>query len=199
VEVERGVVVVLHSGGKRDAGEVRAGTSKLLGWPKRSKLAHAFLWEYRYKRLKLPNFWVGFSPEAPRRFRRAAARLRERREEVEAPRVRLHCRFRNRRTKSVTDSGMKLTSGGTKRPCDRAPETPLEVAEAGGALDAERVPPYHPRAFRLVDDRREPARAMPTPWNVTWSQEIFSIGIDSSKYFWGPKNSSWGSESRGEP
>ena len=26
---------------------------KVLGWPKRRKLAHAFLWEYSYKRLKL--------------------------------------------------------------------------------------------------------------------------------------------------
>ena len=25
----------------------------MLGWPKRCKLAHAFLWEYSYKRLKL--------------------------------------------------------------------------------------------------------------------------------------------------
>ena len=25
----------------------------MLGWPKRRKLAHALLWEYRYKRLKL--------------------------------------------------------------------------------------------------------------------------------------------------
>jgi hypothetical protein len=26
---------------------------KVLGWPKRCKLAHAFLWEHSYKRLKL--------------------------------------------------------------------------------------------------------------------------------------------------
>ena len=26
---------------------------KVSGWPKRCKLAHAFLWEYSYKRLKL--------------------------------------------------------------------------------------------------------------------------------------------------
>jgi hypothetical protein len=26
---------------------------KVLGWPKRCKLAHAFLWEFSYKRLKL--------------------------------------------------------------------------------------------------------------------------------------------------
>ena len=25
----------------------------MLGWPKRSKLAHAFLWEHSYKRLEL--------------------------------------------------------------------------------------------------------------------------------------------------
>jgi hypothetical protein len=27
--------------------------AKVLGWPKRRKLAHAFLWEYSYKRLNL--------------------------------------------------------------------------------------------------------------------------------------------------
>jgi hypothetical protein len=30
-----------------------AAARKVLGWPKRCKLAHAFLWEYSYKRLKL--------------------------------------------------------------------------------------------------------------------------------------------------
>ena len=32
---------------------VSPSVSKVLGWPKRRKLAHAFLWEYSYKRLKL--------------------------------------------------------------------------------------------------------------------------------------------------
>ena len=30
-----------------------AGARKVLGWPKRWKLDHAFLWEYSYNRLKL--------------------------------------------------------------------------------------------------------------------------------------------------
>ena len=42
-----------------------------------------------------------------------------------------------------------------------------------------------------------PARAIPTPRNVTCAQEIFSIGIYIRTYFLGTKNSSWGSESRG--
>ena len=40
-------------------------------------------------------------------------------------------------------------------------------------------------------------RAIPTPRSVTWAQEIYTIGIYSSKYFLGPKNRSWGAESRG--
>ena len=36
------------------------------------------------------------------------------------PKVRSHCRFRNRGTKYVSESGMKRMSGGTKRQCDRA-------------------------------------------------------------------------------
>jgi hypothetical protein len=31
----------------------RSAARKLLGWPKRCKLARAFLWEYSYKRLEL--------------------------------------------------------------------------------------------------------------------------------------------------
>ena len=30
----------------------------VLGWPERCKLAHAFLWEYSYKRLKLAQLLV---------------------------------------------------------------------------------------------------------------------------------------------
>ena len=43
----------------RGEGEARGGTSlglqvrKVLGWPKRCELAHAFRWEHSYKRLKL--------------------------------------------------------------------------------------------------------------------------------------------------
>ena len=36
------------------------------------------------------------------------------------PRVPLHCRFRNRGTEYVSDSGMKWMRGRTKRECDRA-------------------------------------------------------------------------------
>ena len=32
---------------------------KVLGWPKRCKLAHAFLWEHSYKRLKLQAQLLG--------------------------------------------------------------------------------------------------------------------------------------------
>jgi hypothetical protein len=39
------------AGPPRPAGPAEAG--KVLGWPKLCKLAHAFLWEYSYKRLKL--------------------------------------------------------------------------------------------------------------------------------------------------
>jgi hypothetical protein len=31
----------------------RSRAEKVLGWPRRRKLAHPFLWEYSYKRLKL--------------------------------------------------------------------------------------------------------------------------------------------------
>jgi hypothetical protein len=35
------------------ASRARPQARKVLGWPKRRKLAHAFLWEYSYKRLQL--------------------------------------------------------------------------------------------------------------------------------------------------
>ena len=40
---------------RRDRSEVvvRLAARKALGWPKRCKLAHAFLWEFSWKRLKL--------------------------------------------------------------------------------------------------------------------------------------------------
>jgi hypothetical protein len=42
---------VVHA--RRLQGLQRTGARKVLGWPKICKLAHAFLWEYSYKRLKL--------------------------------------------------------------------------------------------------------------------------------------------------
>jgi hypothetical protein len=36
------------------------------------------------------------------------------------PGIRSHCRFRNRSTEYVSESGMKWMSGGTKRQCGRA-------------------------------------------------------------------------------
>ena len=36
-----------------DAADADAKARKLLGWPKRYKLAHALMWEYSYERLKL--------------------------------------------------------------------------------------------------------------------------------------------------
>ena len=38
------------------------------------------------------------------------------------------------------------------------------------------------------------ARDSETPRNVTWAQQIISIGIHNSEYFLGPKNGSWGVE-----
>jgi hypothetical protein len=40
------------------------------------------------------------------------------------PRVRLHCRFRNRGPEYVSESGIKWMSGSTKRQCDRALRPP---------------------------------------------------------------------------
>jgi hypothetical protein len=37
----------------------------VLGWPKRSKLAHAFQWEYSHKRLKASFSLVPAAPRAP--------------------------------------------------------------------------------------------------------------------------------------
>jgi hypothetical protein len=57
---------------------LRAGARKVLGWPKRSKLAHAFRWEYSYERLKLAqllgqlgDFLTGGSGRGRRAERRA--------------------------------------------------------------------------------------------------------------------------------
>jgi hypothetical protein len=48
-----------------------------------------------------------------------------------SPRVRSHCRFRNSGAGYVSESGMKRTSGGAKRQCDRAlcsPSSPGEIS-----------------------------------------------------------------------
>jgi hypothetical protein len=48
-----------RKGGGRLIASPSAGRArKLLGWPKRCKLARAFLWEYSDKKLRLPNFWT---------------------------------------------------------------------------------------------------------------------------------------------
>ena len=75
------------------------------------------------------------------------------------PRVRSHCRFRNRGTEYVSDSGMKRMSGGTKRPCGRVlcrprparTGRPLEVAATGswqGGLRRAPAPACCPRSRR---------------------------------------------------
>jgi hypothetical protein len=43
---------VLAAAGSTSAVAQSAPARKALGWPKRCKLTHAFLWEYCYKRLK---------------------------------------------------------------------------------------------------------------------------------------------------
>jgi hypothetical protein len=74
----------------------------VIGWPNRCKLAHAFLREYIYKKLKLAQLLgqlgilltllqpatTGSPPDA-------------------APRLQSHCRFRKRGTIYISDSGMK--------------------------------------------------------------------------------------------
>ena len=56
---------------------------------------------------------------------------------------------------------------------------------------------HHGLADVRAEARLLPARAIPTPASVIYAQEIVSIGNYNSKYFLGPRNSSWGSESRG--
>jgi hypothetical protein len=56
------------------------------------------------------------------------------------PRVRSHCRFRNRGTDYISESGMKWMSGGAKRQCDRALGPPLHtVASCVSKPAAEEV------------------------------------------------------------
>jgi hypothetical protein len=43
------------------------------------------------------------------------------------------------------------------------------------------------------------ARLQPPGMLPSYAKEIFSAGIYSREYVWGPKNGSWGSESRGGP
>jgi hypothetical protein len=52
------------------------------------------------------------------------------------PRVRLHCRFRNRGTEYVSKSGMKWMGGSTKRQCDRALGVPAQRAPQNAAASA---------------------------------------------------------------
>ena len=55
------------------------------------------------------------------------------------PRVRSHCRFRNRGTEYVSESGMKLMSGRTKRQCMRPGPTVAPVCEGLLAYAEARV------------------------------------------------------------
>jgi hypothetical protein len=47
-----------YSRGMPSAAGEPAGAREVSGWPKRCKLAHAFLWEHSYKRLKLAQLLV---------------------------------------------------------------------------------------------------------------------------------------------
>jgi hypothetical protein len=61
--------------------------------------------------------------------------------EHRVPRIRPHCRFRNRGTEFVRDSGVKGMSGSAKRQCDRALRVPaggqVEAHELAGRRDGE--------------------------------------------------------------
>jgi hypothetical protein len=99
---------------------------KVLGRPKRRKLAGVFLWECSCEGLKLAHATCG----PTRRLTRFALPGRPLRAVVPSShevcceniygRVRSHCRFGNRGTEYVSESVMKRMSGGTKRQCDRA-------------------------------------------------------------------------------
>jgi hypothetical protein len=52
-EARRATRVVQAGGGRCGLGASPPSVRKSLGWPKRCTLAHAFLWEYSDKRLKL--------------------------------------------------------------------------------------------------------------------------------------------------
>ena len=114
----------------RSSGSVRsaARARKVLGWPKICKLAHAFLSEYSYNRLKLAQFLgqLGVvltqgkaqSPSAAdtpadmvahlygltRHGHHGVVKLVQ---DVREPGVRSHCRFRKRGTEYVSESCIK--------------------------------------------------------------------------------------------
>ena len=72
---------------------------------------------------------------APRRGGTLPARARP-----GAPGVRSHCRFRNRRTEYVCESGIKRTSSSTQRQCDRALRPPRRGGAGGPGRRARRAP-----------------------------------------------------------
>jgi hypothetical protein len=115
--------------------------SKVSGWPKICKLAHAYLWEYSYKGLKLAQllgrigvFLTCFHGHevAPRGQPRLQA----------PPRVRSHCHFRKRGTEYVSGSGMKWMSRwykATMRPSPSATACACVHARAGQQLLRHRL------------------------------------------------------------
>jgi hypothetical protein len=56
-----------------------------------------------------------------------------------SPRVRSHCRFRNRSTEYVRKFDMKWISGSTKRQCDRARTPPRRIGTPGSSRPWARV------------------------------------------------------------
>jgi hypothetical protein len=104
----------------------------VLGWHKRCKLAHAFLWEHSYRRLQLAQllgqlgvfltFTSGHLTLAAMlgpSFSGTTGTTRSSFDIWYSPRVRSHRRFRNRDTEYVGDSGIKRMSS-TTRQGDRA-------------------------------------------------------------------------------
>ena len=81
-------------------------------------------------------------------------RPRHRRGVQAQPRVRSHCRFRHRGTESLSESGMKWTSGSTKRQSDRALAQPAERSGRRPRAVADRlVAPEAARGVRRCDAR----------------------------------------------
>jgi hypothetical protein len=58
---------------------------------------------------------------------------------VDLRRVRSHCRFRNRGTEYVTESGMKWMSGGAKRQCGRVLRWTMSGSLAPSAAASARL------------------------------------------------------------
>ena len=89
-----------------------------------------------------------------------------------------------------------LLSKGQCRPhAIRASRRPSSTCRAAPPRPSWRC--WQPWPLRAARCSRTCARDPAPTRNAIWAQEIFSIGIYSTKYFVGPRNSFWGSQSRG--